>query len=247
MMGVKPRGCLHFLLIWLGAMGGLIVWGILAITLLNKIAEQTGIAIDSYGLLFFVPYFTSMILFPSLGAWLGHMFATGRRRSVITSDAQNRSEFGKRLLIHTSKPEVYAALVLAVIFFIAPFIVLLIGKADGASQLFLFVAGPAISLLIFYILTPQKLLSDEPQIVIDERGITNRRWKNNFVPWLDIDQIQLRYRRGYRGVRVPVIEILLKGTQKNITLNTNGLDKNDEEVWEFIQNFETTKRPMLKG
>jgi hypothetical protein len=78
-------------------MGALVIWGILGFTLTDLIEERTGRVIDSYGLLFFVPYFASMILFPSLGAWLGHVFAIGRRRSVITitSDAKNRSELGK--------------------------------------------------------------------------------------------------------------------------------------------------------
>ncbi len=245
-MGVKPRGCLHYLFMGLGGMSGVVIWAILGLTLMNSIEEQTGRAIDSYGLLFFVPYFTSMIVFAGVGSWLGGVFTTYRRSSVIASDLKDRPESGKRLLIRTSKSELFAALALAVMFFVSPFLVLLIGEVNAASQLLLFVAGPAISLVIIYVLTPQKLFSNEPQIIIDKSGITSRRWKNGFVPWQDIDQIWLEYNRSYRS-SVPVINVLLKDTHKTLKLNLIGLDRNAEEVWNFIRGFRVAEKLALKG
>lgn len=250
-MGLKPRGFWHIALMTIGGICGTIAWGVAGIWLSNLTEEHTGRSIDSYGLLFFVPYFVTMFASVAVGSWIGNILAVGRR---LPFSIGNREQ----LLIHTSRIELIGALIFAASFFVCPLVVLAIGEADAVSQIFLCVVAPWIGSLLLYAMSPHKLLSSQPQVIIDNQGITNSHWKTPFVSWDEIDRVRLVYR--WRAGQIVVID--LKDTQRysdylpwfslkgnsavgGLPLNLIGLDRSSEEVWQFLATLEVARSKMV--
>jgi hypothetical protein len=161
---------------------------------------------------------------------------------------ENLSNRTRELLIYTSPVKFTGWCVFIIFIFALSFVIFIFGM-DDAVTVFSCVMIALLGSTVLYVFAPHKLVSTQPQVIINDDGITSSRWGYITIPWDDI--VGARIRRGARGTRSFIVQ--LKNPEKyrpgilgqlawwrgnGAWLNLTGLDRSQQTVADFVAAFQ---------